>query len=68
MAYYKEYLQEVNQEGTAFLVNLYRKKIEKLVYISSIAALEVKQLDELMKIRRGIRQSKNTLCLLKIWC
>ena len=41
MAYYKkEYLQEVNQEGTAFLVNLcIEKKIEKLVYISSIAAL-----------------------------
>ena len=41
MAYYKKnYLQEVNQEGTAFLVNLcIEKKIEKLVYISSIAAL-----------------------------
>ena len=41
MAYHKRnYLQEVNQQGTADLVNLcIEKKIEKLVYISSIAAL-----------------------------
>ena len=41
MAYHKRnYLQEVNQQGTADLVNLcIENKIEKLIYISSIAAL-----------------------------
>lgn len=41
MAYYKRaYLQKVNQQGTADLANLcIENKIEKLVYISSIAAL-----------------------------
>ena len=41
MAYHKkEYLQRVNQQGTADLVNLcIENKIQKLVFISSIAAL-----------------------------
>lgn len=41
MAYYKrEQLQEVNQQGTAYIANLcIENKIKKLVYISSIAAL-----------------------------
>ena len=41
MAYYKrEQLQEVNQQGTAYIANLcIENKIKKLVYVSSIAAL-----------------------------
>jgi len=41
MAYYKmNQLQEVNQQGTAYIANLcIENKIQKLVYVSSIAAL-----------------------------
>lgn len=41
MAHYKRHqLQEVNQQGTAYIANLcIENKIEKLVYVSSIAAL-----------------------------
>lgn len=41
MAYYKRnQLQEVNQQGTAYIANLsIENKIKKLVYVSSIAAL-----------------------------
>ena len=41
MAYHKrEQLQEVNQQGTAYIANLcIENKIKKLVYVSSIAAL-----------------------------
>ena len=41
MAYYKmSQLQEVNQQGTAYIANLcIDNKIQKLVYVSSIAAL-----------------------------
>ena len=41
MAYYKRnQLQEVNQQGTAYITNLsIENKIKKLVYVSSIAAL-----------------------------
>jgi len=41
MAYHKQvYLQEVNQQGTAYIANLcIENKVEKLAYVSSIAAL-----------------------------
>ena len=41
MAFHKQaYLQEVNQQGTAYIANLcIENKIEKLAYVSSIAAL-----------------------------
>ena len=41
MAYHKQaYLQEVNQQGTAYIANLcIENKIQKLAYVSSIAAL-----------------------------